>query len=72
MTDWMVLDRWEEDIAVLETPDGMETVPARLVEKGVEEGDVLRLHRGMYRKDHTATRMRREAIDALEKGLRKK
>lgn len=72
MKDWVVLDRWEADHAVLESPEGMKTVPARLLEEGVEEGDVLRLQGGMYCRDDNATRTRREAIEALEKGLRKR
>lgn len=64
----MVLDRFEEDLAVIETDDGGHiTVPREQV--NAHEGDFLVLTDGVYTSDTEKTEELRREIAALQNSL---
>ncbi len=61
----MIVDRFEDKLAVLETDDGMVTVSRELLPADAREGDVLRQAAdGTYTSDAAATQARREKLAA--------
>lgn len=61
----MILDRFEDKLAVLETDGGMVTVSRELLPADAREGDVLRQAAdGTYISDAAATQARREKLAA--------
>lgn len=61
----IIIDRFEGNIAVLETDVGMINVDRKLIPEGSAEGDVLRCENGVYVSDRESTETRRAAV--LEK-----
>lgn len=68
----IIIDRFEGDIAVLETDEGMISVSRELVPSGAAEGDVLRCENGTYAADTEATAARRAAVRQKLERLRRK
>ena len=67
----IIVDRFEGNIAVLETDNGMVEVEKSLLADDICEGDVLELIDGRYVKDLNATEERRQKlIDLRNKLLR--
>lgn len=68
-----IVDRFEEEYAVLETEEGMVRVMRTQLPAEVREGDVLVNIGGVWTVDTNATEMRRSELrDRLKKLLRKK
>ncbi len=57
----IIIDRFENEAAVLETEDGMETVMRCFLPADAREGDVLIQEGCGYSVDHYATEERRKA-----------
>lgn len=65
-----VIDRFEEDIAVLEGPGGrMRDVPRSRLPAGSRAGDVLRLENGAWRRDEAETARRAAEIRRMMKDI---
>lgn len=58
----IIIDRFEGDIAVLETDMGMVNTDRAALPKEACEGDVLVMENGAYTVDKEATLARREAV----------
>lgn len=58
----IIIDRFEGELAVLETDNGMITVSRSSVSPEAQEGDVLRFENGVYLPDREATEARRAAV----------
>lgn len=58
----IIIDRFEGDIAVLETDSGMESVDRAALPQEAGEGDVLVTENGVYTIDTEATLARRESV----------
>lgn len=58
----IIIDRFEGDIAVLETDSGMESVDRAALPQEAGEGDVLVTENGVYTIDKEATLARRESV----------
>lgn len=67
------IDRFEEGLAVCETPDGrMENIPLAELPPEAAEGDLLRQgDDGQWEIDHPATEARREAMRQKRAALKK-
>lgn len=68
----IIIDRFEGDIAVLETDGGMINVDRRLIPADSAEGDVLRFENGAYVCDINATETRRAAVREKFNKLRRR
>ena len=65
-----VIDRFEENYAVLEDLEGsIFNAEKRYIDKEAKEGDILYKKDNFYYIDNEATRLRKEEIDKLMKGL---
>ena len=65
-----IVDRIEDNVAVLEGEDGdMTDVKLAELPEGVKEGDVLELKEGRYRIDCARTQNRREQMEDLFRSL---
>ncbi len=58
----IIIDRIDDGIAVLETDDGMQTIPAEQLPEQARDGDVLQLTENGYQIDAAATEARRQKI----------
>ncbi|MBQ8296837.1 MAG: DUF3006 domain-containing protein [Ruminococcus sp.] len=67
----IIIDRFEGNIAVLETDGGMLEAERSLVPAEAQEGDVLYFADGAYSVDRAATEERRAAIRARLSRLRR-
>ncbi len=67
-----VIDRFENDIAVLETDSGMVEVERSQIPENAREGDVLAENNGVWTVDVCGTEKRREDIREMMKRLMKK
>ncbi|MFW5647924.1 MAG: DUF3006 domain-containing protein [Candidatus Alkaliphilus sp. MAG34] len=56
----IILDRYENDYAVIETGNKIINVDRNLLEEGLKEGDILILKQGKYYKDEKATEARKK------------
>lgn len=65
----IIVDRFEDDLAVIEYEDKTFSLPRALLPKEAKEGDVLRLNIEI---DHTATADRRRRIAEKEDRLFRK
>lgn len=65
----LIVDRIEENTAVIENGEKRFEVPRKALEKDVKEGDVVLLENGVYRKDTSATERRRQEIINLQNSL---
>ncbi|MDE5945849.1 MAG: DUF3006 domain-containing protein [Oscillospiraceae bacterium] len=69
----IIVDRFEGDIAVLETDDGMINIEKSRLSEDINESDVIVLDsEGGYIKDYNATNERRERLSALRNKLLKR
>lgn len=68
----IIIDRFEGDIAVLETDSGMLEVSRILIPDNAREGDVLNREGGAYTIDAEATDARRMAIRSKFNALRRR
>ncbi len=59
-----IIDRFEAELAVVETEDGMLHIPRTLLPADAAEGDVLRRTENGWETDAEATRARREKLAA--------
>ncbi|MBE6952223.1 MAG: DUF3006 domain-containing protein [Ruminococcaceae bacterium] len=57
-----ILERFEQDLAVLETDDGRKTLPRTQLPADAEVGDVLVLTAEGYTVDKTAAQKRRKKL----------
>lgn len=67
----IIIDRFEGDIAVLETDSGMVQVSRSCISSDAHEGDVLRTENGVYLPDREATEARRAAVRSKLNMLRR-
>lgn len=58
----IIIDRIDDGIAVLETDNGMQTIPAEQLPEQARDGDVLLQIENGYEIDAVATEARREKI----------
>lgn len=65
----LILERFEEDTAVIENDGEMIEVERKLVSADTREGDVLKLENGMYFPDKEETIKRREEMTGLQNSL---
>lgn len=65
----LIVDRIEENIAVIENGKERFEVPRKALAKDIKEGDVVLLENGVYRKDTSATERRRQEIINLQNSL---
>lgn len=68
----IVIDRFEGDIAVLETDSGMVDVQRNILPEKASEGDVIAEVNGAYIIDNEATEARRAAVRAKYSRLRRR
>lgn len=69
----IIVDRFEGNIAVLETDDGMINIEKSKLAGDIMESDVIVLNsEGCYIKDYNATDKRRERLSALRNKLLKR
>lgn len=68
----IVIDRFEGDIAVLETDIGMVDVQRNILPEKASEGDVIAEVNGAYIIDNEATEARRAAVRAKYSRLRRR
>ena len=68
----IVIDRFEGDIAVLETDSGMVDVQRNILPENASEGDVIAEVNGAYIIDNEATEARRAAVRAKYSRLRRR
>ncbi len=68
----IVIDRFEGDIAVLETDIGMVDVQRNILPENASEGDVIAEVNGAYIIDNEATEARRAAVRAKYSRLRRR
>lgn len=67
---WVVVDRWEGDFAVLEAEGGgIFNLPRWCLPGGVSEGDILEIS---IKRDTDARELRTERVKDLQKRLRKR
>ncbi len=67
-----VIDRFENDIAVIETDSGMIEVDRFNITGNVNEGDVVTENNGVWTVDISATEKRRAEMREMMKRLMKK
>ena len=65
----IILDRFEGEIAVLETDGSRQEIPRQLLPDMIKEGDVLIQVQNGYQVDTAATEARRSAMAARTKSL---
>lgn len=67
----LIVDRFEGEFAVVENIDDDTTmsIPIKMIDEGVSEGDVVCLVDGIYRADAEQTKKRRAEMLALMKDL---
>lgn len=65
----MIIDRFEGDIAVVETDEGFRDIPRSELPAETEEGDVLGFCNGCYVVDRDATERRRSSAASRMKRL---
>lgn len=58
----IIIDRMDDGIAVLETDNGMQTIPAEQLPEQARDGDVLQWTQNGYEVDAAATEERRQKI----------
>lgn len=58
----IIIDRMDDGIAVLETDNGMQTIPADQLPEQARDGDVLQKTETGYEIDTAATEERRQKI----------
>lgn len=68
----IIIDRFEMRFAILETDDGMVSVPREQLPPETKEGDILIPNNLGYEIDTSATKTRREKMIARTKKLWKK
>ncbi|MBO5104535.1 MAG: DUF3006 domain-containing protein [Ruminococcus sp.] len=68
----MIIDRFEQDFAVVETDEGIIDVSRMYLPENVAEGDVILLTENGYIIDKQATEKRRAEIREMMKRLMKK
>lgn len=68
----IIIDRFEGEIAVLETDSGMIGISRNLLPENAAEGDVLTETDGAYTVDSEATQARRAAIREKYSRLRRR
>lgn len=68
----IIIDRFEEEIAVLETDSGMLEIKRELLPENAAEGDVLAETDGAYIVDAEATQARRAAVREKYRRLRRR
>lgn len=68
----IIMDRFEGDIAILETDSGMVDVQRNILPENASEGDVLAEKNGAYIVDNEATEARRAAVRAKYSRLRRR
>lgn len=59
----IIIDRFEDDKAVLETDSGMQIISRELLPAESNEGDVVIFENGTYFIDHQSTDERRKAME---------
>jgi len=59
----IILDRFEGDYAIIEMYEEIVSVEKHLLHEDVKEGDILIEKKGMYFKDHEATKKRKQYIE---------
>lgn len=67
----MLIDRFEEGVAVCEAEDGVRRIEPALLEAGLQEGDAIYFDGLLYRKDEALTAARRSVIASKMQRLRK-
>ncbi|MDE5772276.1 MAG: DUF3006 domain-containing protein [Ruminococcus sp.] len=67
-----IIDRFENDIAVIETDDGVIEVNRSQIQENAREGDVITENDGVWVVDISATEKRRAEIREMMKRLMKK
>lgn len=67
----MIIDRFEENFAVIESDNGMIEIERKLLPENASEGDVIILTDGVYAVDTEATESRRMRIRNKLKMLRR-
>ena len=72
MTDMIVLDRFEEDLAILETDNGMISVLRSDLPDDVKCGDVLEYNNGVYSVSQQKTVSRHKSLFERFRQLRQK
>lgn len=65
----LIVDRIEENTAVIEDGESRFEVPAEALANDVKEGDAVFLENGVYRKDAEATEKRKQEIIKLQDNL---
>lgn len=65
----LIVDRIEENTAVIEDGESRFEVPAEALANDVKEGDAVFLENGVYRKDAEATEKRKQEIIKLQNSL---
>ncbi len=65
----IILERFEEDSAVIEKDGVFENIPKKMIDENVREGDILVMKNGKYEADKEASKRRREEILRLQKSL---
>ncbi len=58
----IIIDRIDDGIAILETDNGMQTIPAEQLPEHARDGDVLQWTENGYEVDVAATEKRRQKI----------
>lgn len=73
MKQWLTIDRFEGNQAVLEEEDGgYRVVPRSALPEGAAESDVLAEEDGVFSADPAETERRREAARQLQARLRRR
>lgn len=67
----IIIDRIDDGIAVLETDNGMQTIPAEQLPEQARDGDVLQQTETGYEIDAAATEARRQKIRNLLQNRKK-
>ena len=64
-----IIDRIEEDIVVIESNSKIREIDRNLIQGPFNEGDVLIKTESHYKVDHEKTRLRKENINCIMKGI---
>jgi len=67
-----IIDRFENEFAVVETNDGIKNIPRSELPPDAAEGDVIVLTGGLYTVDKQATKSRRESVHSRFDKLKRK
>ena len=65
----IIIERFEDDTAVIERDGVFEKIPKNMIEKNASEGDILIEKDGIYTVDKTGTQKRREEMIKLQNSL---